>query len=541
MQETLWHQTSQLLHVAATIDSFRVVFALIIFSLTQRPLDMTRPAPRASKSRMKYETFQALVQDEEAPLFLETALRQLLAQRRKLERLERESVCEVGSSGDPLRREDRATFNLLYWLGVMFDTLSAAICQRAVVVEDDDCELPRIDDEQYTAPKAGSGSSEVPIHRSSIARNDVDPMFDMLETQPKEEREVWGDLFIRNDSLPTVPDVTRWPCSYKLAASTLSSAAPVKVLLFRRVARLQALVSRRASAVRIEAAVRAAFDVYNHWNRVYNPFITDCVKYHDELPARVQSWYILLAGHWHLATFLLSDLLATIDATHLSLLSERLSRQISNLVAVIRRQNALAVADLSRSSIHGSLGEAQDFHFALNEAALLTEPWTVVFVRSLCRAGYILADLATTDQNGQDRRQAKQRCRDCIEGLWYLGRKSDMAFLAARSLSDMLDEAMPAVPAPSLLDRGRDNAWSVAESYELDTHGGAEDCVATSHSRQAMDPVGFVPPWALDENIGNGGFGNWLSGCGDGSMDTTLGFDNIPLVDTALQEQLWGY
>jgi hypothetical protein len=56
-----------------------------------------------------------------------------------------------------------------------------------------------------------------------------------------------------------------------------------------------------------------------------------------------------------------------------------------------------------------------------------------------------------------------------------------------------------------------------------------------------MDPVGFVPPWALDENIGNGGFGNWLSGCGDGSMDTTLGFDNIPLVDTALQEQLWGY
>ncbi|KAH7085048.1 hypothetical protein BKA63DRAFT_485043 [Paraphoma chrysanthemicola] len=540
MQESLWHQTSQLLYQSATIDSFRVVFALIIFSLTQRPLDMTRPAPQRSKANSGYETFQALVQDEDAPVFLEIALRQLVAQRRKLERRGRRNTYS-GSEEFPksLRMEDRATFNLLYWLGVMFDTLSAATCQRAVVVSDNDCSLPRLrkdPGERDNAAKAGNSGKDAPQHYPFLTGADFD-MPSHTNAHADDDQEVWGDLFIRTGSQHMEPKAARWPCSYKLAALTLSAAAPVKVLLFRRVAQLQALVSQRASAVQIEAAIKAAFHVYNHWHRMYNPFITDCVKHHDDLPARVQSWYTLLAGHWHLATFLLSDLLETVDSTHLSPLSERLSRQISNLVPVLRRQNALAVADLSRSSIHGSLGEAPDFHFALNEAALLTEPWTVVFVRSLCRAGYILANLTTTDVPEQERRESKQRCDDCIEGLWYLGRKSDMAYLAARALSEMLAEAKVTVPAPKVLNLPINDACSAPRLFGLDTCNNPEDRAETAQFPQTFD---LMSAWAVDGSIQDGSLDKWLPECGDESVHQIVGTENFPLMDIASQEYLWG-
>jgi hypothetical protein len=255
MQETLWHQTSQLLHQAASIDSFRVVFALIIFSLTQRPLDITQSTSNATEPRLGYESFQAMVQDDDAPLFLEIAMRQILAHRRKLERLERETVIrENGRHEDPLQEEDRATFNMLYWLGIMFDTLSAAMCQRAVVVEDDDCELPRTNTcsaDQHTISKWDQSSVGCTQQFQTGGRN-PNSCLNFFDFQAPKEGEIWGDLFIRNGGLRSEFGVTRWPCSYWLAASTLSSAAPVKVLLFRRVSQLQALVSRRASATKIE-------------------------------------------------------------------------------------------------------------------------------------------------------------------------------------------------------------------------------------------------------------------------------------------------
>ncbi|KAG9187100.1 hypothetical protein G6011_04971 [Alternaria panax] len=253
MQETLWHQTSQLLYQAAGIDSFRVVFALIIFSLTQRPLDTSRPFLRTnSKLKRHYEEFQALVQDDDAPIFLEIALRQLLAQRRRLERVEQDIASQGNGERDPLRQEDRDTFNLLYWLGVMFDTLSAAISQRPVVVDDEDSELPRPHKHEHAEPVASTSLPDIYNNQFAMPMNPPNSFANAQATQASESNEVWGDLFTRDGNLEVDPKAARWPCSYKLAASTLSSAAPVKVLLFRRVAHLQALVSRKASPDRIE-------------------------------------------------------------------------------------------------------------------------------------------------------------------------------------------------------------------------------------------------------------------------------------------------
>jgi hypothetical protein len=253
MQETLWHQTSQLLHRAAGIDSFRVVFALIVFSLTQRPLDTTRPFLRTnSKLNTNYEEFQSLVQDDDAPIFLEIALRQLLAQRRRLERVEQDMASQGIGGGDPLRQEDRNTFNLLYWLGVMFDTLSAAISQRPVVVDDEDSELPQSNRHEPAESPAWSNHPNSYNAQFPLPKHLPNTFANAQVTQAPESNQVWGGLFTRDGTLEVNPEAARWPCSYKLAASTLSSAAPVKVLLFRRVAHLQALVSRKVSPDRIE-------------------------------------------------------------------------------------------------------------------------------------------------------------------------------------------------------------------------------------------------------------------------------------------------
>jgi hypothetical protein len=257
MQETLWHQTSQLLHRAAGIDSFRVVFALIIFSLTQRPLDTTRPFVRTdSKLRTKYEYLQALVQDDDAPIFLEIALRQLLAQRRRLERVEQDMASRGNGGRDPLWQEDRDTFNLLYWLGVMFDTLSAATTQRPVVVDDEDSELPPPNKHEYAESLASSSSDNICSNHSSTPGSHANTLDDAQAAHVSQGHQVWGDLFTRDGILEVDAGAARWPCSYKLAASTLSSAAPVKVLLFRRVVHLQALVSRKVSPTRIEVSLK---------------------------------------------------------------------------------------------------------------------------------------------------------------------------------------------------------------------------------------------------------------------------------------------
>jgi hypothetical protein len=106
------------------------------------------------------------------------------------------------------------------------------------------------------------------------------------------------------------------------------------------------------------------------------------------------------------------------------------------------------VADLARCSCpreNASFSNTGEFHFALNQGALLTEPWTQVLIRVFSKAGaLLLADAAITKYRTDPKRQCKQalECSEsCVEALWYLGRKSDMAFLAAKVLTEALKDA----------------------------------------------------------------------------------------------------
>jgi hypothetical protein len=273
-----------------------------------------------------------------------------------------------------------------------------------------------------------------------------------------ESEEVWGSYFLRQHS--RVGDLrkqtTRWPCSYVDAASCLADAAPVKVLVFRRLGHLQDLYYQRAPAKEIEKAIAATLEVYNHWKTTYGLFMADCVRSHESLPPRIQSWYILLASHWHLAILLLADLVEKMDHLNLTVQANRTTRQTTDFTQMLRLHSVYAVSDLGRCSRlsvsgdedhhhhhhhhHSSFSQSPDFHHAVNKAALLTEPWTVVLVRAFAHAGEVLVDLLQSRRatgffmDTVNLAEARSRLHDCIEALWLLGRKSDMSLSAAKIL-----------------------------------------------------------------------------------------------------------
>ncbi|KAJ5211576.1 uncharacterized protein N7498_003222 [Penicillium cinerascens] len=440
IREKVWNEARHALECSLGIPSFRIAFANIIFSLTQSPLD-----------RGQEGSLSELLENDRAPIFLETANRQLFTFRHKFMRLQRQSPPKVrelrresiGStmtdvlempqlSGSPqldpilTNQEHRTTLGLMFWLGVMFDTVSAAMYQRPLIVSDEDSQIAS------ASPSMIDSEDQIDFGGWHIPRNEI-----------REKQDVWGDFLLRSsiERQKSSQAQPRWPCPYEEAASVLSEATPVKVLIYRRVTQLQTLVYRGASPDRLEDFIQKTLLVYHHWNSTYRRFMLDCVTNHEHLPSRIQSWYAILDGHWHLAAMLLADALEGIDKGRLGSDAAREDRQATDLVATLRMDNAFAVGGLARASIQGQQPILhQNIHDSLNEVAFLVEPWTAVLVHSFAKAGYIsLESLDISADQNMDAECLRQNCEFCICALQYLGRKSDMASLVARELSRSLE------------------------------------------------------------------------------------------------------
>jgi hypothetical protein len=440
IREKVWNEARHALELSSNIPSFRVAFANIIFSLTQSLLDKGKDA-----------SLGELLENDRAPISLETANRQIFTFRHKFRRLQREAapkVRELGSTEptttnglgmqqppeprqlDPLltSQEHCTTIDLMFWLGVMFDTLSAAMYQRPLVVSDEDSQVS-----SASRPLSDSGDQIDLDHWSTPT------------TQICGKQDVWGDLFLRSSMERQGSGLAqaRWPCSYEEAASILSEATPVKVLLYRRVTQLQTLVYRDASPDHIENVIKKALLVCQHWDSTYQNFMVDCVTNHEMLPSRIQSWYVILDGHWHLAAMLFADILESIDKSRLGSDAAREVRQATHLVATLRTNNALAVAGLARASIQGHDSFMnRHFHDSLSEVAFLVEPWTAVLIHSFAKAGYILLENLDITTDHVYIEGLRQNCDFLIRALQYLGRKSDMAFVVARNLSRSLESKL---------------------------------------------------------------------------------------------------
>lgn len=448
IQENLWNQARGALNDAIGILSSRVVLASMIFSLTQRPLNVreqirvldsgTLNTAMASEFMELHELFD----NDCPPEYLENGLRQLFTLRYKLTRREREKPKYTESN--PVNPEDHETFNLLFWLGIMFDTVMAAMCQRPPVVSDEDTEIT------CTPPSPTNMSPQIDLDGWDVMSSNNN------NRSPKTKLDLWGDLFLDKRPAGTNTNTSaRWPFTYTEAAEILSDAAPVKVLLFRRVSRLQTLIYRGVDPERLEEAIQQTLLVYQHWNCTYGPFMLNCMNNHASLPARIQSWYAIIAAHWHLAAMLLADTIEGIDQAGLGVCVQQGFREAMRLVPILRKENALAVCRLAECSLRGrekesgltnsnsnSKSKGYQFHDSVNDGAFLTEPWTVVLIRSFTKAGQVLLDdfhVSSQTVHPKQESYTSRQVRFCIDALWCLGRKSDMSFLAARALENGVD------------------------------------------------------------------------------------------------------
>ncbi|KAI1752831.1 hypothetical protein F4782DRAFT_498727 [Xylaria castorea] len=452
IQRSLWWQARKALDDCAELECYRVVCAELIFGLTQKPWDSVSFTSRhdddfLSNDQQRRPTtkttimtqVQAILSRDGPPIFIERAARKAHTLKymmdAKVAGLSQPNRARPGQSvfEQPMTisTQDRQAVGFLYWLAVMFDTISASMNQRPVVVVDRDCQHDATDDSTL-AEQDNGGQSIVPYSEQRWAIH----------------------LFMQDDpKSPSQP--LRWPCSYDAAARAVTRSGPVKILLYRHVYYLQDAIKRRYRGELIEEIIRNAVLVYRYWNTTYGVFFRDLIQNYGTVPPRIRSWFFCILAHWHLAALILADLLEWVDEAGLGDYRASQVRVRSGTSENIRRASADELADLARIVTPSDWAQGMatppppqlpGFHSAVNQGTILTEPWTEILVRAFSKAFIWHFDKAQLDDQkghdlsyvGQDIQKKISQCEDCVKALWHLGKKSDMAWAVAETLASAL-------------------------------------------------------------------------------------------------------
>ncbi|KAL4952508.1 hypothetical protein BDW69DRAFT_200714 [Aspergillus filifer] len=434
LQNNLWDQARRALQEVSDLDSYRVACAEIIMGLAQRPWTVDDEAQPFANNRkvdaFSMETLMLQVRDiidrDGPPKYLESAARRMHALKYRYDALIKGHRRNCGHETDfhqivNISSEDRSTIGLLYWLAIMFDTVSSSMNERPVVVLDEDCPHESHVDIQWN----GNADSPLP---------------------PRQGR--WNpDLFVKGGLKKA--NRTHWPCSYEVAAEDVVRSAPVKVLLFRHVSYLQNALRKGTPTSHTEDIIETTFSLYEYWNRTHGAFFAEMVEDHQSVPRRIQGWFVVISGHWHMAAFMLADLLEFIDRNRLGTEDGARDRIARRYAQRMRNHSARSLSELARiatpDTTDAALGIPQmpGFHHAVNEGTLLTEPWTIILIRAFSKACIIFLNEANETRSllgygTPDFEDNIQRAEKCIKGLLLLGKKSDMAQKIGVTLSSAL-------------------------------------------------------------------------------------------------------
>ncbi|KAG9496501.1 hypothetical protein J7337_011277 [Fusarium musae] len=442
LQQSVWEQAKRALQDVVDVESYRVIYAELIFGLTQKPWASDEYQQKSFGSKkgksgkgIKENAMPEIIEimSQEGPhIYLERATRKIHALKFRFEASE-SGFTETSKKYAPRRltEENRRTIGLLYWLAVMFDTVSSSMNERPVALADEDCQHE--DAEQILA--------------------------DSMRAAQKSRRgsQRWEmELFIQDDAAkPTVG--TRWPCSYDDAMQMVAKSAPVKILIYRHLSYLQNALRKRECPQAIEEIIQQTTLLYRYWNMTHGAFFRDLIRHYDTVPPRIRSWFFCIAVPWHLGALMLADVLEFIDKNNYGLDQARQKRLSGNVAARIRKASAIELADLAQVTTPRLFQEAginaaqlPDYHFAVSEGPLLTEPWTVILIRGFTKACLFHLDMADDFQqhegdllghdDSEDFQDSLRRAEYCIRALWCLGKKSEMSRNITKVLVGALQE-----------------------------------------------------------------------------------------------------
>ncbi|RMD42628.1 hypothetical protein DV735_g2468, partial [Chaetothyriales sp. CBS 134920] len=270
LQSSLWHQANLALSRATSNPSFKVIFAAVIFSMTQRQMEDAEVLETSGSPGQSYSAALRKISelDTGGGFFLDVAIRKMHDHRRRLLDAEQSADTAALQGLRSIKEDDKQTFAMIFWLAIICDTIGAVMARRSFVLSDADTSII---------------SEKPPSRRLSRFNNgscDLDGFYSFSNTTSAHSDrgpQIWGDYFLAQQT--RIGDVrkesARWPCSYTDAAACLADSAPVKVLFFRRLAHLQDLYYQRASAEEIERAITSTLEVYIYWNNTYGCFMSD--------------------------------------------------------------------------------------------------------------------------------------------------------------------------------------------------------------------------------------------------------------------------
>ncbi|KAI0204253.1 hypothetical protein F4808DRAFT_415264 [Astrocystis sublimbata] len=434
-QLSLWEQAKKALQDVAGLESYRVVYAELVFGLVQRPWDnsehqkATLPSvsgfnnlTESSSSSSWLSVLETMLSEDGPPVYTERAGRKMQALKFRFEANETGS-CKApftrqGNTVATLTSDERSTIGRLYWLAVMFDTVSSSMNERPVVLTDEDCQH---DD----------------IYSSDVTEDSINLRWNLK-------------LFAQDD--PKSPSSLSWPCPYESAVTAINRSAAVKVLLFRYVSYLQNALRKRYQGHKIDDLIQSTMQIYRYWNVTHGAFFRSLIQNYDSIPVRLKSWFPCIHIPWHLGALMLADLIEYVDDNGLGTEEASRNRLSVGLATKVRKSSAVELAELARVTTPDEVNnmpteQLPGFHFAVNEGSILTEPWTVLLIRAFTRASVfhlgVAEDLRRQEwdilgQESEEYRDSLRRCNTCIKALWFLGRKSEMA----RSLSKVLAEVL---------------------------------------------------------------------------------------------------
>ncbi|KAM0715899.1 hypothetical protein Q7P37_008413 [Cladosporium fusiforme] len=415
IKESTWDQAKRALEACSDLESYRVVYAELIFGLVQKPGEH-HSDPKSHSSEHKGSLAQQrhivkrMLASQNQSAIVQRATRKAHTMKFRLDAAEAGfGTLTIGDDMPAqLSAENRSTVGLLYWLAVMLDTVSSSISENPVALADEDC--------QHEDLEANLNDSNLLFRRRWEAR-----------------------LFVQDD-LDSPSLSLSWPCGSEDAAEAVTRSAPVKVLLFRYISYIQNALRKRQFGQAIEETIRGALLLYGYWNKTYSSFFRGLIRDYDSVPPRIKSWFVCIVVPWHLGALMLADLIEFIDSNNIGLEQPSNLRLAQNMHSEIRKTSANELADIANATIPShndtSSRHLPEFHFAVNQGSLLTEPWTALLVNAYAKAAlYHLEILGKLEKqevpfpgcNSEAMQDAIQRVDSCAQCLWFLGRKAEVA------------------------------------------------------------------------------------------------------------------
>ncbi|KAJ5816002.1 hypothetical protein N7447_008235 [Penicillium robsamsonii] len=431
LHRSVWECANQALQDVSEVECFRVVFAELIFGLIQKPSSnnysdaRTKERQTTADLNSTFSRVMNIIDQAGPPVFMERGARKIhaLKHRFKARQAGFHSLEIEEQVSHEFSTEETRTVGLLYWLAIMFDTVSSSMNERPVVVSDEECQ-------HEAAQKA------VQNH---------------IQSQISSSR--WElDLYAQEDS--EKPLALRWPLPYEVVTRAVSRSAAVKVLLFRYISYLQKSLRNSERSQAVEEIIQHTLTVYRYWLKTHGALFRDLMGHYDSVPPRIKSWFPCIGIPWHLGSLMLADLIEFVDMHRLGCKNAMVERQNTCLVMKIRKESSIDLADLAvvlTPRPFGGLGLNQlpGFHFAVNESPLLTEPWTVLLVRAFSKAS--IFHLKETeklqkyqrfvfDHESRALQASITRLENCVIALRFLGAKSGMAEAISIVLSESLNK-----------------------------------------------------------------------------------------------------